>query len=97
MKTRKKLDPTKLRRRHDPPTLEEAVFAAQGLTADRDQQVVIAACLIGLPEEEVRATVLQTRAGARSTTLRSAGSRRTVVVEQRGSRAALQGRLPTER
>jgi hypothetical protein len=88
MKPRKKLDPTKLRRRREPPTLEEAVFAAQGLTVDCEQQVVIAACLIGLPEEEVRANVQQTRAGA-STTLRPTGSRRTVIVEHRGSRASL--------
>lgn len=91
MKPRKKLDPTKLRRRREPPTLEEAVFAAQGLTADWEQQVVIAACLIGLAEEEVRANVLQTRAST-STNLRSTGSRRIVVVEHRGLRASLQGR-----
>ena len=88
MKPRKNLDPATLRRRRDPPTLEEAVYAAQGLTADRDQQVSIAASLIGLPEEEVRATVLQTRAVASSRSSWT-GSRRSVVVEQRRPRAPL--------
>ena len=35
--------------RHDPPTLEEAIFAARGLTDDLEEQVAIAAGLMELP------------------------------------------------
>jgi hypothetical protein len=40
--------------RHDPPTLEEAIFAARGLTDDVDEQIAIAAGLMEVPPEEVR-------------------------------------------
>jgi hypothetical protein len=43
--------------RHDPPTLEEAIFAARGLTDDLEEQVAIAAGLMELPVEDVRAAV----------------------------------------
>jgi hypothetical protein len=43
--------------RHDPPTLEEAIFAARGLTDDADEQVAIAAGLMELPPDEVRAVL----------------------------------------
>ena len=43
--------------RHDPPTLEEAIFAARGLTDDFDDQVEIAAGLMELPPEDVRAAL----------------------------------------
>jgi hypothetical protein len=45
--------------RHEPPTLEEAIYAAQGLTTDTDQQVELAAELIDLPLEAVRAQFLK--------------------------------------
>ena len=35
--------------RRDPPTLEEAIFAAVGITDDQQQQAEIAAALMGLP------------------------------------------------
>lgn len=41
----------KLRVKKEPPTLEEAMFAAAGLTDDLDQQIEIAATLMGLPLE----------------------------------------------
>ena len=44
--------------RSEPPTIEEAVAAAQGLAADVEQQVAIAAGLMGVPEEQVRSHVL---------------------------------------
>ena len=44
--------------RHEPPTIEEAIAAAQDLAADPEQQVAIAAGLIGMPEEQVRSHVL---------------------------------------
>lgn len=39
--------------RHDPPTIEEALIAAECLTDDLNQQVEIAAELMGLPFEDV--------------------------------------------
>src|SRR5215470_15407765 len=43
--------------RHDPPTLEEAIFAAVGITDDQDQQAEIAASLMGMPLDVVQAEV----------------------------------------
>ncbi|MBA1156975.1 hypothetical protein [Microvirga mediterraneensis] len=45
--------------RVEPPVLEEAIIAAQGLTDDIESQVEIAAQLMGLPEDEVRPVVLK--------------------------------------
>ncbi len=77
----------------EPPTLEEAIVAAQAFTPDLEQQVEIAAGLMGLSAEAIRPSVLKapppmsghsiepqrghTRAGTRS---RAVGS---VVVERR--------------
>jgi hypothetical protein len=83
MRPKRKLDPAKLRRRREPPSLEEAIFAAQGLTADRSQQVSLAAQLIGLPEEEVRPAVLKAGAPRNGTAVRIAGARRPVIVGRR--------------
>ena len=41
--------------RVDPPTLEEALYAAEGLTPDSSEQLQIAAQLMHLPVETVRA------------------------------------------
>ena len=63
--------------RRDPPTLEEAIYAAVGITDDQQQQAEIAAALMGLPYEEVLAEVKKTgRALARSATRVIAGRRR---------------------
>ena len=51
-----------LRVRREPPTLEEAVFAAQGLTDAPDQQVEIAAGLMGVPPAEVLPVLAALRA-----------------------------------
>jgi hypothetical protein len=45
--------------RVDPPALEEAVAAAQGLTDDVESQIEIAAQLMGMPEDEVRPAVMK--------------------------------------
>ena len=45
--------------RSEPPTLEEAVAAAQDLAADPEQQVVIAAGLMGMSADQVRSHVLR--------------------------------------
>ena len=41
--------------RVDPPTLEEALYAAEGLTPDSSEQLQIAAELMHLPVDVVRA------------------------------------------
>ena len=43
--------------RRDPPTLDEAIFAATGITDDLDSQAEIAASLIGMPLDIVHAEV----------------------------------------
>ena len=73
--------------RRDPPTLDEAIFAAIGITDDQEAQAEIAAALMGLPYEDVLAEVKKTgRAVARSATRIIAGeqgAQRAVVVERR--------------
>src|SRR5439155_22997576 len=46
--------------RRDPPTLEEAIFAASGITEDLECQAEIAASLMGMPIEAVQAEVKKT-------------------------------------
>ena len=58
MKPNRKWDPLRpVRVRRDPPTLEEAVVAAQGLSDDIEQQVEIASGLMGIPQEEIRPVI----------------------------------------
>ena len=47
-----------IRVRREPPTIPEAVAAAQDLADDLEQQVEIAAGLIGLPPDAVREQVI---------------------------------------
>ncbi len=77
--------------RHDPPTLQEAMSAAQGLTDELSEQIEIAASLMDLPLEEVRSEVMKAAAATRNTVqiqapARREGTTRTVVVERRVSR-----------
>ncbi|GMO18066.1 hypothetical protein [Bradyrhizobium sp. TM233] len=74
--------------RHDPPTLDEAIFAAVGITDDHEQQAEIAAALMGMPLDVVQAEVKkQARTNSRITATRviagEQGARRSVVVERR--------------
>jgi hypothetical protein len=74
--------------RRDPPTLEEAIFAAVGITDDQQAQAEIAAALMGLPIEDVQAVVKKASRPTlgRSTTRVIAGeqgAQRSVVVERR--------------
>ena len=96
MKAKKKPDFSKRRTRYDPPTLDEAVFAAQGLTDDPDQQVLIAAQLMALPEHEVRPAVLKSRSAATRVDVQVVGARRAVVVERRLQRGSPRLRPPAE-
>jgi hypothetical protein len=80
-----KYGPRRVRR--DPPTLDEAIFAAVGITDDQQAQAEIAASLMGLPIEAVTAEVKKiARTSARSSTRVIAGeqgAQRSVVVERR--------------
>jgi len=73
--------------RRDPPTLEEAIFAAVGITDDQEQQAEIASALMGLPYADVLVEVKkQGRVAARAATRVIAGeqgAQRSVVVERR--------------
>ena len=77
--------------RRDPPTLEEAIFAAMGITEDLDQQAEIAASLMGMTFDAVQAEVK--KANRSTGTLRvtrviagEQGAQRSVVVERRVTR-----------
>jgi hypothetical protein len=73
--------------RRDPPTLDEAIFAAIGITDDIEAQAEIAASLMGMPIEEVLPEVKKVaRSSARSATRVIAGeqgAQRSIVVERR--------------
>lgn len=80
--------------RHDPPTLHEAMAAAQGLTDQLQEQIEIAASLMDLPLDEVRSEVMKTMAPVRTVSQKQIvapagrpGMSRTVVVEHRTRRA----------
>lgn len=77
--------------RVEPPTLEEAIFAAQGVTDDPQQQADFAADLTGMPAETVLATIQKDARRAARTgrvlAIPSSGSQRAVVVERKPSRA----------
>jgi hypothetical protein len=78
--------------RRDPPTLEEAVAAAQGLTDDFKGQVEIVASLMDVSVDEARGAVLRMgqRKGADQVTVTSRlGAPRAVVVERRTPRYAV--------
>jgi hypothetical protein len=75
--------------RSDPPTVEEAVVAAQGLTDDLKEQIEIVASLMEVPVDEARGVVLrmgQRKDVARVTVTGRMGAPRAVVVERRTSR-----------
>ncbi len=77
--------------REDAPTLDEAIAAAQGLSDELDEQVEIAASLMGLPHDEVRVELLK-KAPLRQDTVKSvvfagpASAPRVIAVERKVSR-----------
>jgi hypothetical protein len=81
--------------RFDPPTLKEAIAAARGLTDELQQQAEIAAALMELPVEEVRAELLKTAPPRNSTQIVTSsgreGAERTVIVERKASRRVAAG------
>lgn len=75
--------------RQDPPTLQEAITAAKGLTDSLQQQAEIAAALMGLPVDQVKPEVMKVahdRTRPSRTIASERGTRRTVVVEHRVTR-----------
>jgi hypothetical protein len=82
-----KYGPRRVRR--DPPTLEEAIFAAAGITEDHEAQAEIAAALMGMEYEPVLAEVKKTSRLAARTGIATRviageqGAQRAVVVERR--------------
>src|SRR5947209_3619079 len=84
--------------RKDPPTLDEAIFAAQGITDDMQGQVEIAASLMGLPPEELQGQVRRLKPSTRQPVRlisTERGTARAVVVEHRGPRRTLADKRPT--
>ena len=73
--------------RRDPPTLDDAVLAAQGLTEDLEGQIEIVVALMSVPADEARRAVLKTR--RLEALLRipgRGGGARAVVVERKSPR-----------
>jgi hypothetical protein len=76
--------------RHDPPTIEEALEAAECFAEGLDNQIAVAAQLMGVTEDEVRSVAL--RAQRRATTVMRVApatpspSGRAVIVERRTTR-----------
>ena len=82
--------------RHDPPTLDEAIFAARGLSDDIQEQAEIAAGLMEAPIEEVRAALMKSpvprQPAATIAFTNRGGTERSVVVERKPTRRILPGR-----
>ena len=73
--------------RRDPPTVDDAVLAAQGLTEDLEGQIEIVAALMSVTVEEARRAVLQTRRSDSLLTIAGRGGvARSVVVERKSPR-----------
>jgi hypothetical protein len=81
--------------RQDPPTLDEAIFAAKGLTDSLQGQSEIAAALMGLPVQEVRTRIMKSGRSTGQTEIFSTGRglQRAVVVERQSLRRPLRERL----
>jgi hypothetical protein len=82
--------------RRDPPTIEDAVLAAQGLTNEVGEQIDIVASLMEISVDEARGAVLrmaQRMDVNRVTIAGRIGSPRAVVVERRTPRRRLHGRV----
>ena len=77
------------RTRYDPPGLDEAIAAAQGLTDRIESQIAIAAQLVGLPEDEIRNRVLLAHAQTNQSRSALIRGRQTevVVIKRRSPRA----------
>ena len=72
--------------RHDKPTVEEALIAAESLANDPGQRAEIAASLMGVPVDEVRALAAKQAARTRGRASLVTGRTRAVVVEYKRPR-----------
>jgi hypothetical protein len=73
--------------RRDPPNIDDAVLAAQGLTEDLVGQIEIVVALMSVPAEEARRAALKMRRpDTRLTISGRGGSTRAVVVERKSPR-----------
>ncbi len=70
----------------DPPTIEEALIAAESLTDDLAQRVEIAAALMGASPDEVRALASKQASLSRGRATLVSGRNRAVVVEYKRPR-----------
>jgi hypothetical protein len=79
--------------RHEAPTLDEAIAAARGLSNERNEQIEIAASLLGLPLDQVRTKLLKAPP-RRKDIINSVvftgptSAQRTIVVERKPARRA---------
>ena len=84
--------------RHEPPTLEEALSAAEDFTRDHDQQLQIAAKLLALPLDQIMAEgerIIANRA-SRPSVVVSGGGKRHVIVERKTTRQWPRGAAPSQ-
>jgi hypothetical protein len=74
--------------RRDPPTVDDAALAAQGLTDDLEAQIDIVTSLMAVSAEEARWAILKSRRSADDTRLVAGrtGASRAVVVERKSPR-----------
>ncbi|MGO9740695.1 MAG: hypothetical protein ACLPN5_04110 [Roseiarcus sp.] len=72
--------------RKEPPTIEEALIAAEALSDDESVRVEIAASLMGVPAEEVKALAAKQAASSRGRPKLVSGRTRAVVVEYKRPR-----------
>jgi hypothetical protein len=88
MKTSRTQPLPPIRVRHEPPTIEEALAAAEDLTSIPQQQAEIAAGLMGMTVEEIRPRLRASQAAGPSRRLATdrasaPGSRGVLVVERK--------------
>jgi hypothetical protein len=79
-----------VKRKYEPPSIEEALFAAEDLTDDREERIALAAALMGVSSDAVRAVADRLnppgRPAAQVRMVMSGGTRNTisaVVVEHK--------------
>jgi hypothetical protein len=72
--------------RKEPPTMDEALIAAEAMTSDPQAKIELAASLIGAPIEDVKAYAATQAAQNRGRSTLVAGRTRAVVVEYKRPR-----------
>ena len=72
--------------RKEPPTLDEALIAAEAIASDAESRAEIAAQLMGVPVDEVRAALTRQQAQSRGRATLVNGRSRAVVVEYKRPR-----------